>query len=183
MRLSHFTAATLIATLHLVVPLALILWTWGRSYSSHTALVLQVLVLVAYIAFIFLMGAWVYASFYLRYTILILALAAVIRSFFHLRALPVARTPHLTGWAGYGAAVIVTVVLVYFIVGSIRSRFYDGSPVELVFPFKNGAYAVFEGGNGRASFLMNYHYGASMHQGARTNLSMKYAVDITKLTR
>ena len=29
---------------------------------------------------------------------------------------------------------------------------------------------------------MNYHYGASMHKGARTNLSMRYAVDITKLT-
>ena len=67
--------------------------------------------------------------------------------------------------------------------GAVRSHFYDETPVNLTFPFKSGVYAVFEGGNGRFSALMNYHYGSSMHKGAVTNLSMRYAVDITKLTR
>ncbi len=38
------------------------------------------------------------------------------------------------------------------------------------------------GGNGRASSLMNYHYGSSVHKGASVNRSMKYAVDVTKLS-
>ncbi len=183
MRFSHLTAVTLVGTLHLVVPLVLILWAWGTSYASIMALAIQVLVLISYTAFIFLMGSWVFASFYLRYVVLILAIAVAIRSLIHVRNLPFFVTPHFGGWIGYCAGVVITIVLVYLVAGSVRSHFYDETPVSLAFPFRNGVYAVFEGGNGRASSLMNYHYGASMHKGARTNLSMKYAVDITKLTR
>jgi hypothetical protein len=183
MRFSHFTAMTLIAGLHLVVPLILILWTWRRSYASITALSLQALVLLSYTTFIFLMGSWVFASFYLRYAILILAAAVVIRSLMRVGNLPFFVTPHFLGWIAYCAGVVITAALLYLVVGAIRSHFYDETPVNLAFPFKNGTYAVFEGGNGRVSSLMNYHYGASIHQGARTNLSMRYAVDITKLTR
>jgi hypothetical protein len=183
MRFSHFTAATLIVMLHLVVPLALILWTWVRNYASITTWVAQMLVLVTYATFIFLMGSWVYASFYLRYTILILTIVAAIRSLMHARGLPLFATPHFSGWAGYGLGLIISAVLVYLVVGAVRAHLYDETPVNLAFPFKGGTYAVFEGGNGKASSLMNYHYGASIHKGARTNLSMRYAVDITKVTR
>jgi hypothetical protein len=85
--------------------------------------------------------------------------------------------PQISGWIGYGAGIVVLAVLVYLTVGAVRSHFYDESPVNLAFPFKNDVYAVFEGGNGRVSSLMNYHYGASIHKGARINLSMRYAVD------
>jgi murein DD-endopeptidase MepM/ murein hydrolase activator NlpD len=91
-------------------------------------------------------------------------------------------TPHFSGWAGYGAGLIISAVLIYFVVGAVRSHFYDETPINLAFPFKDGTYAVFEGGNGRASSLMNYHYGASIHKEASTNLSMRYAVDIAKVT-
>jgi hypothetical protein len=183
MRFSHFTAATLIVMLHLVIPLALILWTWTRSYKSMTTWGIQMLVLISYIVFIFLMGSWVYASFYLRYAILILTIVAAIRSFMHVRGLPLFVTPRFSGWIGYGAGLIISAVLVYLVVGAVRSHFYDETPINLSFPFKGGTYAVFEGGNGRVSSLMNYHYGASIHKGAHTNLSMRYAVDITKVTR
>ncbi len=182
MRFNHFTAATLIVMLHLVVPLALILWTWTRSYRSMTTWGIQMLVLISYTVFIFLMGSWVYASFYLRYAVLILTIVAAIQSFTRVRGLPLFVIPHFSGWAGYGVALIISAVLVYLVVGAVRSHFYDETPIDLAFPFKGGMYAVFEGGNGRASSLMNYHYGASIHKGARTNLSMRYAVDITKVT-
>ncbi len=182
MRFSHFTAGALIVMLHLVVPLVLILWTAMRSYASITAWIVQILILFFYIAFIYLLGAWVYASFYLRYLIIVLAVIAAVWSFMNVRSLPLFVTPRFSGWAAYGAGVIVMVVLAFFIAGSIRAHYYDEAAVHLAFPFKNGTYAVFEGGKGKASSLMNYHYGASIHQGARTNLSMRYAVDITKVT-
>jgi Peptidase family M23 len=182
MRFSHFTAGFLIVMLHLVVPLALILWTWIRSYSSITAWGVQILVLISYTAFIFLLGAWVFASFYVRYALLILTIVTAVCSFMRIRGLPLFVTPHFTGWIGYGAGLIISVVLVYFVVGAVRSHFYDETPVNLAFPFEHGTYAVFEGGNGRTSSLMNYHYGSTIHQGARINLSMRYAVDIAKVT-
>ena len=183
MRFSRLTAMILIATLHFVFPVLLIVWTWIRSYTSITALIVQVLVLISYMAFIFLMGSWVFASFYLRYVVLILAIVVAVLSLLDQRNLPLFLKPDMTGWAGYGVGVILTAVLTYFTVGAIRSHFYDETPINIAFPFKNGAYAVFEGGNGKASSLINYHYGASKHKGAGINLSMRYAVDITKLTR
>ncbi len=183
MRFSHFTAMTLIVMLHLIVPLALILWTGARSYASLTTWGFQILVLISYTAFCFLLGSWVYASFYLRYAILILTVVVTIQSFMRVKSLPLFVTPDFSGWVGYGAGLIISVVLVYFVVGAVRSHFYDEMPVNLAFPFKHGTYAVFEGGNGRVSSLMNYHYGASIHQGSRINLSMRYAVDIAKVTR
>ena len=73
MRFSHLTAMILIASLHLIVPLVLITWTLGRNYASLAAFIVQGLVLVSYTAFIFFMGSWVFASFYVRYAVLIAA--------------------------------------------------------------------------------------------------------------
>jgi hypothetical protein len=182
MRFSHFTAGTLIVMLHLVIPLALIVWSWLRSYTSITAWGVQMLVLISYMAFIFLLGSWVYASFYLRYAIIILTIVTAVWSFIRIRSLPLFVTPHVSGWVGSGAGLIISAVLVYLVVGAIQAHFYNEAPVNLAFPFKKGTYAVFEGGNGRTSSLMNYHYNASIHKGARTNLSMRYAVDIAKVT-
>jgi hypothetical protein len=182
MRFSHFTAGTLIVMLHLIVPLVLIVGTWIRSYTSITAWGVQILLLISYTALIFLLGSWVNASFYLRYAIIILTIIAAIGSFIHMGSLPLFVAPHISGWVGYGAGLIISGILVYCVVGAVQSRFYDETPVNLAFPFKKGTYAVFEGGNGRASSLMNYHYNAAIHQGARTNLSMRYAVDIAKVT-
>ena len=76
---------------------------------------------------------------------------------------------------------VLTVVFLYLIAGAIRSRYYPEIPIDLSLPFQNGVYAVFEGGNGKASPLINYHYTASIHKGAGVNRSMKYAVDMTRL--
>ncbi len=183
MRFGYFTMLALIGGLHVLIPFILLLWTWTRTYTSITALGLQLLVLISYTAFIFLMGSWVFASFYIRYAVLILTIATAIRVLMHLSKLPFFVTPHFLGWVGYGVGVVFTVVMIYLSVGAVRAYFYDEAPVKLAFPLKQGVYAVFEGGNGRVSSLMNYHFGASMHKGARTNLSMRYAVDITKLKR
>ncbi len=40
MRFSHLTVVALIAVLHWIIPVILILWTWGRSYSSILAWVI-----------------------------------------------------------------------------------------------------------------------------------------------
>jgi hypothetical protein len=144
---------------------------------------LQAILLVSYTAFVYLMGSWMFADFYLRYIIIALSAAAIIRSFLKIgRVQPRAGTG-LSSWVGSGAKLLASLILIYLILGAVRSRFYDETPLSLSFPFRNGVYAVFEGGNGRASSLMNYHYGASAHRGASVNRSMKYAVDVTKLSK
>jgi len=86
MRFSHLTAMVLIGGLHFIVPLVLILWTWGRGYASATAWAVQVLILIS--GLYHPMGSWVFASFYWRYAVIILALWAAIRSLTTIRGLP-----------------------------------------------------------------------------------------------
>ncbi|HVP18986.1 MAG TPA: M23 family metallopeptidase [Spirochaetia bacterium] len=144
---------------------------------------LQTLVLLSYVAFIFLAGSWVFASFYLRYAILVLAVLAIVRSFARAYALPLFVEPRLLGWIGYATGLMFSAAMIFLAVGAIRSFWYPEVPLRLSFPFRHGVYAVFEGGNGKASSLMNYHYSAAMHRGAGTNASMRYATDLTRLSR
>jgi hypothetical protein len=181
-RFSYSQVWILVLTVHLMIPLILVVWTWRRNYHTVTDWILQILLLVSYSAFVFLMGAWMFAGFYLRYAIVFLSIAALIRSFLKIRHLGPSPRSSWQAWVGNGSRLLVSIILIYLIVGAIQAHFYDETPVNLSFPFKNGVYAVFEGGNGKRSPLMNYHYGASAHKGANVNRSMKYAVDVTKLS-
>ena len=182
MRYSYSQVWILVSTIHWLMPLILIVWTWRKNYTNWANWIVQVVLLASYTIFVFLMGTWMFASFYVRYLIVLFSLAAIIRSLLKIRLLhPPIRIRFWT-WTSYGVKLLVSIILVYLIVGAIRSYFYDEEPINLSFPFKNGVYAVYEGGNGRASTLMNYHYGSSMHKDASVNRSMKYAVDVTKLS-
>jgi hypothetical protein len=183
MRYSYSQVWILVSTIHWVIPFILIVWTWRKNYTGWMSWIMQAVLLASYTTFVFLMGTWMFASFYLRYMIVALSIAAAIRSFLKIRRLRSAVQLLFWAWIGYGAELLITIILVYLIVGAVRSHFYDEEPVSLSFPFRSGVYAVFEGGNGRASSLMNYHYGSSTHKGASVNRSMKYAVDVTKLSK
>lgn len=128
------------------------------------------------------MGTWALVSFYLRYALPALFIIAGIVSYSRAKDLPFRTANGTLGWIGNGAGLVISAVMIYLIIGAICSYSYDDKPVNLSFPFKSGVYAVFEGGNGKASALVNYHYGAATHKGAGVNRSMKYAVDITKLS-
>jgi hypothetical protein len=183
MRFTYLQVWILVSVIHLIIPLVLIGWTWRRSYTSLTTGVLQAVLLASYGAFVFLMGSWMFAGVYLRYIIVVLSAAAIIRSFLKTtRPRPHGKTGSRS-WVGNGARLVLSLILIYLVMGSVRSHFYDETPLNLSFPFRNGVYAIFEGGNGRASSLMNYHYGSSAHKGASVNRSMKYAVDVTKLSK
>lgn len=54
---------------------------------------------------------------------------------------------------------------------------------EIEFPFRNGTYLITDGGNSAISRLMNYHFHAPVHKKRNTNLSMKHATDIVRLSK
>jgi hypothetical protein len=177
MRFTYAQVWILVLAIHLVIPFFLIVWTWRKNYHSSVTWFLQALLLASYTAFVFLMGSWMFAGFYLRYLVLLLSIAAIMRSFFKIKAVP-----GTVSWFGNGVRLLLSLAFLYLVVGSVRAHFYDEVPLSLSFPYKNGIYAVFEEGNGRASSLMNYHYRSSAHKGANTNRAMKLAVDVTKLS-
>lgn len=181
MRFSLFTARFLILTLHLIIPVLLIIWTWRQRNTNLMRWMVNTLVAASYFAFIYIAGYWVFMSFYFRYLFPLLFIAAWIVSFRRSRDLPFLGRDGFMSRVGTGVGIVISAALIFLIIGAVRSYFYDETPINLAFPFKHGVYAVFEGGNGRTSGLMNYHYGGATHKSAGVNRSMKYAVDVTKL--
>jgi hypothetical protein len=181
MRFSLFTATFLILTLHLIIPVLLIVWTWRHKSASLTGFIVNTLLAASYFILIYIAGYWMFMSYYCRYLFPLLFVAAWIVSFGRSRDLPWSGRDGLISWIGSGVGIAISAVLIFLIIGAVRSYFYDEKPINLAFPLKHGVYAVFEGGNGRTSGMMNYHYGGATHKSAGVNRSMKYAVDITKV--
>jgi hypothetical protein len=182
LRFDLLTLKTILIVTHILIPIVFIYWTWTRKNLSMLGWSMQILTFSLYFVFVFLMGAWSFVSFYLRYAFPALFVMAVIVSFIRAKGLPFWTEKGLWGWTGMGAGLIISVFLICLVVGAIHSYSYDEKPLNLAFPFQKGVYAVFEGGNGKSSSLMNYHYGGATHKGAGVNRSMRYAVDITKLS-
>ncbi len=172
--------AILILT-HYAIPLALILWLWAGKARSKFSWSVKTLFAAAYIALLYFIGFWGFASFYVRYLWVLLFVIAGISSYLKITKLPVLAKMPTANWVLTALASALSVLFIYGIIGVVEASYYDTKPVELSFPFRGGVYSPYWGGNGKASSFMNYHYLSSKHQGARTNLSMKYAVDIEKL--
>jgi hypothetical protein len=182
MRMTRLQAIVLISSLQILLPALLILWTWKGSYRSVVEWALRVCVLVGYVAFIYLAGTWAFASFYLRYAVVLASLAAVVRSGFYLRGLPLWQAGGPLLWVRAAALSVALAALLVLVVGAIRARYFEERPVALSLPLGHGVYAVFEGGNGQRSPLMNYHFGSATHGRSGVNRSMRYAVDLTRLS-
>ncbi len=79
---------------------------------------------------------------------------------------------------------ILSIILVCTLVEMIKickAKTHQKDEIELVFPLENGNYRISDGGDGKQSSLMNYHFKAAVHGNNQTNASMMYAVDIVKL--
>ena len=57
-------------------------------------------------------------------------------------------------------------------------RYYEGEPILLQFPFKDGEYYISQGGHFRSQ---NYHYWSDNFRSMGIYVSMRYAVDIHKV--
>jgi hypothetical protein len=67
------------------------------------------------------------------------------------------------------------------LVPALRARRHPGEAVELLFPLRGGRFLVTDGGDGAASFLVNYHFGFAGHRGSGVSASMRYATDVVEV--
>jgi hypothetical protein len=76
----------------------------------------------------------------------------------------------------------LSILLSYFVISCIRGHFYEGTPVELSFPFKNGIFTFPNAGNGDFP-IINYHYKMGFFVPPPGNgITAKYAMDFRKLS-
>jgi hypothetical protein len=158
--------ATLVAPALLSAAVALLPIRSGLDLSllvAAGAVWMTVLALVAWWEFTGLVLRWGWSA-------VLIALAAV--RWIHAPAAGTALGP-----TGIGAA-IALVAAVALLVPALRARTHPGEPLALRFPLRGGRFLVTDGGDGAASFLVNYHYGFAGHRGTGVSASMRYAMDV-----
>ncbi|MES2702557.1 MAG: M23 family metallopeptidase [Bacteroidota bacterium] len=153
----------LITTLLLAALSLLLLWPRRRGLQSWRIVALALSVG----AFIYLYGTWLFLSVYARY-----ALAAALLV---LLAVRIIRKPVITKHKRWrGANVLINATTLFFLALSVL--YYtgtNGAPpgvADIAFPFKNGNYIIFQGGNGLPTNLFHYNLRKAV-----------YAIDIVKL--
>jgi hypothetical protein len=84
------------------------------------------------------------------------------------------------GLPGLLAAALLLLALAV-LVPALRARRHPGEAVELQFPLRGGRFLITDGGDGAASFLVNYHFGFGGHRGKGVSGSMRYATDVVEV--
>ncbi|HOV25227.1 MAG TPA: M23 family metallopeptidase [Pseudobacteroides sp.] len=169
--------------LYLVLPVFLIVWLWKSKNRSKFGLLIKMVAIGTFILALF----WTpfresSVGYYTNYILLALFLASAVVAFIKGRGMKFFSDATIKGIVLAIPGIISILLMGYVNVIGIRGFFYDEEPIELMFPFKNGAYAVMQGGNGASSFLANYHYHAWKF-GTEEDTLNKFSTDIVKLNK
>jgi hypothetical protein len=163
-----------VLSLSLVAPALVCLAAGLAPARSALDLGLVLAAAAAWMALLVLVTWWEFTGLPLRWawTAALVAVAAW-------RALggPAGASP---GPASAVAAVLLALA-VWLLAGALRARRHPGQAVELELPLRGGRFLVTDGGDGAASFLVNYHYGFAGHRGSGVSASMRYAMDVVEV--
>lgn len=135
----------LFALLPLGVSGVALAWLLRAGPGDRLKLRLHVVASGSVVAFVFQAGPWVFTSTYLRFLMLALFLAGATQ---HLRGRPETGTGRSTASVlGYALPIAIAVPFLALNALAVAARYPSGEPVDLVFPLRNGAYAVLQGGS------------------------------------
>jgi hypothetical protein len=154
----------LLVTLLLACTSIFLVWqvrSWPVMYSWHRVLLSLVLGV-----FVYLYGAWVFLSVYMKFVFALCFIIIFIASLLRKKTAGNKTRPKVVSLAF--TAILIALSVLYF-TGT------TGTPygiANLAFPFKKGAYLIFQGGKGLPTNI--FHFGL---RGA------VYAIDIVKLNR
>lgn len=152
------------------------IWVWKGKNTGALVWIAKISALGLSVLFDYLTLPWgFYISIYLRYIIVAFYIFTVIITFLRLKKKPLYTPKHYSRIISYFICIVIIGLSIYNITLFVKGYFSEDAPVKLSFPFKNGVYLVYWGGNGKASPSINYHYNY-----IGTN-SVQYATDICKL--
>ena len=82
------------------------------------------------------------------------------------------------------ASIVALALALSFLVPALRARRHPEQSLQLRLPLQGGRVLVTDGGDGAASFLVNYHmHGFPGHRTTGVSASMRYATDIVEIGR
>lgn len=154
------------------LPAISIFWLWASKSKNRLDWAIRVFVSGTIVAFSFLAGTWAFLSYYLRYLIILLFIAAFIKSYISLTKRPI--------FSGIAKDNLISFFLRVFIIAGflildivvIRGRFHNGETIKLSSPLQGGNFYVMQGGGNP---ITNYFHSLNPSEGL--------ALDLVKLNR
>jgi hypothetical protein len=145
----------LVSTLLFLVGLPLLLGGW--LLRREPCLVLwggKAVAVSAYALLLFYLGNWQMLSYYGRYALLGIGVAALLVGVHRMRDAPAWRRPEGWAWASPLLAALLGAVVIAGLVGVVQGRAVPPDPVALQAPLRGGPYYV---ANGGSDPLLNPH--------------------------
>lgn len=154
-----------------VLPFAFIFSLWSARNAEKLDWLLVLVFTGILVSWCFQSGRWDWIGYPLRYVLVLVFLAASLRSWKRVKALPF-RVP---GWKGKilfrGVHALLIAVFGLYNVLAFAGYSTSAKGIDLVFPLQEGTYYIAHGGS---STMLNYHHAYKPQQ---------YALDIVKLNR
>lgn len=155
------------------LPLWLTAMLWRRADADRLSWLLRALYSIAFVGYILLVGRWDIVSFYGRYAIGALLIAAVVVSGLHARKLRWIAPNVRARWVQYATSILCLVGFSAFFVWALSGYTYEEAldEVALRFPLSDGWLYVGQGG---AAGIVNHHFRLP---------AQRYALDVLELNR
>jgi hypothetical protein len=158
------------AFFHLVLPLALALWLCSARASSRVEWATVFLALVVYLTVLVVAGAgWTTFGLVARRLVVTGVTLLTARGLCRLRDVPTFRRPHGRSWAVFAVSGALLAFAIPGLPFVLERHDFEGAPVALEFPLRDGRYVIANGGGNEA---VNPHAAVP---------AQRYALDIAKL--
>ncbi|MBB6715020.1 M23 family metallopeptidase [Clostridium gasigenes] len=180
MFLSRVQLFILTKILNIVLPILILfgLFQFGRGNLIDN--IIYIFFVGNFIFLLFKTAPWEFTNYYIRYILVLMYLIIAFRNLI----INTDIQDILNTKVFIDVLVLVpSLILMYLNISSVRASKKPEDCINLSLPFKNGKYIITDGGDGKISSLLNYHNKAQIHKNGKSNTSMRYATDISKLNK
>jgi hypothetical protein len=175
------TALFVFAAVHVLVPVALLVWQWRAQVSSRVQWLARTIAFGTFFVALHFAGFWIVLPRWISYAYLgALALVSA-ASFVRVRQLPLWAASNRRSVADVAVHLVFSLIFSATIVIAVMGyRAPTAAFAELAFPLRGGTYAI---GSGGGSGLLNFHLKTLADPAYRSVRGQAYAVDVVKLNR
>ncbi len=166
----RFNIAMLIFS-HLVMPIAFLANLVQSRFPSQFELLLSILVVVSYIAFVFIVGRWDWFGYPLRFVLLIFLFVVVLIAWHNATGKPWWNGIEKGKWLEFVIRLGLCLTFGGLVLKAIRGFRAPAGAIDVSFPLHSGTYYIAHGGGDTG---INYHY---------NHPAQRFALDIVKLNR
>lgn len=179
----------------IIIPSFLFLWILCSKKCDLIDWILKIIMSISFLLLLNTIAYWQHFSIYLPYAIFMIF---IIVCYFSYKKVKSCDDYNMKKYRKLIHRILIVFLSIFFttiFIGALKSKNYSEEAINLSFPLRNGKYTITDGGDGKISPLMNYHYmfltvnkfktlltkSDSWDNNSKLQSGDRYAVDVVKL--